>query len=573
VRYRWVVIGLAGLVGVALGYIGLDRYYHAQSRGGASVLDLVYDDLKLLGFGGAPSPPLNVPLEIARFLLPVVVLSGALTGLLALFRDRYEQARLPFLRRHVLVVGLGDKGLAFVQAMRATGARVVAIDADARNPNVTAARDVGATVLFADATDEGVLGIAGVRRARHLVATADDATNAEVALQAERLTRSRRGGPMLQCLAHVVDADLCELLKLQTLEAPHGGGLRVDFFNFYEEAARIAVERSALDDRRVVIIGDSPLVEQIVLRVVQSRDAQEPRRTVVIVGPDADAELRAITGRHRHLADSGALQALAVGLDAPSLRDSRLLQSADGPAAVFVCTTDDGAGVEIALALKRRARATSSRIVVCAARSAGLASVLTGEDVGADADASEGRPLASVTVLALAHETCTSDLVNGGISEILSRAVHEDYLRRRRVEAGVNASDPALLPWDQLLPDLQESNRSQAAHIGVKLQTIGCDLVPASEQAAPFEFTAEEVDRLARMEHDRWVAERRRSGWTLGDHRDPERRTSPDLVPWEQLSEPTQAKDREAVERIPEVVGLVGFRVVRLAPTVERAPD
>ena len=63
-----------------------------------------------------------------------MVLSGVLVGLLALFRDRFQQARLSFVRGQVLVAGLGDKGLAFVRGMRAEGAQVVAIDSDAANP-------------------------------------------------------------------------------------------------------------------------------------------------------------------------------------------------------------------------------------------------------------------------------------------------------------------------------------------------------------------------------------------------------------------------------------------------------
>jgi hypothetical protein len=554
-RYRWILVGAAGIVGFVLGFIGLSDYYAHKPYQGFGTL--IYYDLKLLAFGGAPTPPpkLGWELLVARFLLPLVVLYGALAGLIALFRDRYEQARLPFLRGHVLVAGLGDKGLAFVQAMRAQKQRVVVIESDPANANVATARDAGATVVLGDATDEGLLAVAGVRRARYLLATADDATNAEVALQAERLTRIRRHGPLLECLAHVVDPDLCLLLKLQALATDHGGGFRVDFFNFYEQAARLACDRTLTPDCRVVIIGDSPLVEQIARRVAiaDSLASRPVPREITIVHPDAERRVQAIRARHPEIP---SMRALALELDAPLLRGSRVLPSTEGAALVYVCATEDAVGVEIALSLKGRARETGSRLVVCAGRSDGLATVLTG-----------GRtsPLGTITVLALARDTCTSDLVSQGIYELLGRAVHDDYVRRRGSEPSSNQTDPALAPWDELLPAYKDSDRAQAQHIGVKLETIGCDLVPVdSVDLAAFEFTDSEVELLAQMEHDRWVDERRGAGWRSGEARDPVAMTTPYLVPWDELTEEIRDRDRETVHRIPGLVAQAGFRVQRL---------
>ena len=558
VRYRWILWAALALTFFVLGFWGLDQYYQSKSK---TFWDVLYYDFKLLTFGGAPHERPDYPwqLQIARFALPLVVLSGAFAGVLALFRERYEQARLPFVRGHVLIAGLGDKGLSFVQAMRAQGAKVVAIESDASNPNIAAARDVGATVVLGDSTDEGVLAAAGVRRARSLLATADDATNAEVALQAERLTRVRRRGPLLECLAHVVDPDLCLLLKVQALATAHGGGFRVDFFNFYEQAARIACDRTLTDERRVVLVGDSPLVDQIALRIATmwSLDATPDQREMTVVHPDAERHVDAILARHPTVAAACTVRALTAELDAPLMHGLQVLASDKGPAIVYICATNDAVGVEIALALKARVRQSNSRIVVCTGSSAGLASVLTG-GIGES-------PLDSITVLALARETCTSDLVSQGIYEILGRAVHDDYVRARQSEGTFASDDPALKPWDELLPIFKDSDRAQAEHIGVKLRAIGCDLVPlGATEDDDVVFTSAEVELLAKMEHDRWMDERRKAGWRFGKTRDPEARTNPYLVGWDELEEEIRDRDRETVHRIPMLVALAGFRVQRL---------
>ena len=49
------------------------------------------------------------------------------------------------------------------------------------------------------------------------------------------------------------------------------------------------------------------------------------------------------------------------------------------------------------------------------------------------------------------------------------------------------------------------------------------------------------MEYLAYLEHRRWVEERLRNGWTWGEKRDDVRRTHPDLVPYDELSEASKA--------------------------------
>jgi hypothetical protein len=148
---------------------------------------------------------------------------------------------------------------------------------------------------------------------------------------------------------------------------------------------------------------------------------------------------------------------------------------------------------------------------------------------------------------------------------MLGRAVHEDYVRSRRAEGSLPADDPALASWPELAESLRDSNRAQAEHIGVKLRAVGCDLVPSDgSTSGSFEFSDAEVERLGRMEHDRWMDERRGAGWRPGAKRDPYARTSPYLLAWDQLPEDIRERDRETIRGLPHLVGAAGFQVVRL---------
>jgi hypothetical protein len=150
---------------------------------------------------------------------------------------------------------------------------------------------------------------------------------------------------------------------------------------------------------------------------------------------------------------------------------------------------------------------------------------------------------------------------------LLARAKHEEYLREERARGHTAADNPSLVPWDELPEPLKESNRRFADGIGPKLEAAGCAIVPAplgTAEANGFAFSEEEVEELARVEHDRWAQDLIRDGWkpTAGP-KDPDARLHPLLVPWEQLPEAERDKDREPVRELPAMLARAGFRLYR----------
>jgi hypothetical protein len=150
------------------------------------------------------------------------------------------------------------------------------------------------------------------------------------------------------------------------------------------------------------------------------------------------------------------------------------------------------------------------------------------------------------------------------LREVLARAIHESY---RADQAGrKTVGDLAMADWEELPEDLRESNRDQAAHIFEKLHALGYAVHEAGDgRAEPVTFTPEEVERMAVMEHDRFVAERRAAGWRLGPERDVHEKVTPYLVGWDDLPERVREWDREPVRRIPELLAAVGLEVRREA--------
>lgn len=147
--------------------------------------------------------------------------------------------------------------------------------------------------------------------------------------------------------------------------------------------------------------------------------------------------------------------------------------------------------------------------------------------------------------------------------ENIARGLHEEYLRT--VREGKNESGPACVEWDELSDEYKLSNFRQAEQIPFKLEKIGCGIVPAkNEPPQIIQFEADEIDTLARNEHDLWMREKTERGWRSGSERDDEKKIHPCLVPWENLSDDDRQKDIMFSKEIPRILANAGFEVEKL---------
>jgi hypothetical protein len=148
--------------------------------------------------------------------------------------------------------------------------------------------------------------------------------------------------------------------------------------------------------------------------------------------------------------------------------------------------------------------------------------------------------------------------------EAIARARHANYVEEQDARGEAASDNPSLVPWDELPESLQQSNRRFAQGVSEKLDAIGVTAVPggASDEER-FEFTDDELEMLARMEHDRWAGDLARDGWTPGPEKDPELKRHPLLVAWDELSEADRDKDRDAVRNVPSTLRSAGYRIVR----------
>ena len=171
----------------------------------------------------------------------------------------------------------------------------------------------------------------------------------------------------------------------------------------------------------------------------------------------------------------------------------------------------------------------------------------------------------------------------GPLAEKLAKGLHERF----RTAAADNdwGSWP---PWDELCEAERSASRAAVLDIPRKLATIGHSLATVGNGSEPVvDLSAEIIERLAQLEHDRWIAERVAEGFHWGND-DEAPWADPDLVPWAPMTdaeriarypysirrrlgpgslagnERARNKDRLVVQAIPELLATVGLRVVTL---------
>ena len=290
--------------------------------------------------------------------------------------------------------------------------------------------------------------------------------------------------------------------------------------------------------------------------VMATARSQAPS-SLLVLAPDATRRVEALAARHPSIARLADLRPVDAGLDPVALRSAPILPmggSRRGRLPVRHAQRRQCRG-------RPRAQAGGAlvgvAVVVCSDHAGGLA-ILFDEAAGTDG---------VVRIVGLGAEICTRDLVEDGIFELLGRAIHAGYVRSRRLDGSLSPVDAALEPWSRLPEALKASNRAQAAHIGAKLDAVGCGLVPLEDVdcgAFSFSFTRNEIELLAEMEHERWVVERRVAGGGPIRNGTSRGRMTPYLVGWAELPEDIRDRDRETIVRLPAQVNDAGYQIVRL---------
>lgn len=576
--YCWLVLIVLGLTGLILGFIGFQKYGGAIQED-HTFLDNIFLTLGLISMEtGDVSGPVSWELQVARFLVPGVTAYTAILAFTTLFMEQTDRIRLWFTRDHILICGLGRKGLRLAKQFMDQGKPVVVIEMDEGNDGVESIRSSGAILVQGDATDPELLKKANLNRAKCVISVlGDDGKNAQVAVQADRLSRERKDGTLI-CIIHIFDAKLWDLLREKELHSNQNPHFRLELFNIFDRGARLMLQDNPpwsisppSEPIRVLVVGLGKMGQRLVVETARGWRMRnpDPGRKIHITGLDLDAERKcnSILVNYPQLAEVCVLEALEMDILSPDfdrLSSHFMRDHTCDLDTAYICLDNESFSLQTGLRLNYQLREHHIPIILRMAESGGL-SLLLAEDE------SDHDTFGNMRIFDLLDQTCTAEILQKGTHEILARNLHAAYLEGLEKSATGGQQEDTRLSWEQLSSSQKEKNRQQADRIPTVLAAAGYRIAPLRDwEAAHFRFAegkGEEKDEVALMapiEHELWRQNHFDRGWRVGPEKDPEKKTHPNLVPWENLSPSEKEKNKKFVRDLPKILARAGFQIVKI---------
>lgn len=588
---------LFGLLAMGLGFYGWKANGTADGH-----IDAMYLSVQQLYFNAPQDGADHWALQVSRiFVIASVVLISA-EVIRRLYDNTIQGIVLLIAMRRVVIIGFGETGTALFREIvdlkaplpvELTGIRrkhVVVIELDERNDQIRTAKIRGMSVIVGDGVDPAVLKQAGAHRAnRVFFAMASDQQNMDAAAAiAELRGGGGRGRSRQSWYVHLRDIDL-ERVLADVLDAK-GEKKRVQLhvFNVLDLAARDVLEQylmdlRPLDERQVlhcIIVGFGKMGQLLTRRIAESAHYENLKRTRMTVVYSADEQ--------DHVSDFIAMHPALFGeqsgfdpWDPDPTRDEWSCKESESGVS-FVCNggfVRDGAAP--------RSRAFIERVIAVAKTRDVLPAVLLCDDAS-DANSAAfalrteldsrfrsndtggepahpvhifsyipGRPPIAyamgrqgLTMFGAVSMVCTLESVTGSLDRKLAVAFTQRY-NASNAEENKESKEPE--EWEVT------SNLAAARHVHAKLAAIGLSVSSVREGFTPTP-TVIDANRhamggsghphstvLAKMEHNRWMAERLMAGWRFGTKSN-ELRERKSLLHWGELPTDEREKDYNQID-------------------------
>jgi Trk K+ transport system NAD-binding subunit len=221
---RGLLLATAGVVGLLVVAVGVIRIAYLLPRGGhpglLASLYFAVETIATVGYGDYDFSGQSAWFQV--FGIVLIVLGVTLVStVFALFTNflvsrRIDQSlgrrRVPGMRGHVVIVGLGSVGIRVVEGLVAEGRGVVVIEQDAQNRYLDRARALHVPVVIADATQRQTHASVNLDEASAVaILTSADLTNIETGLAVRESLGDR--WDVVPVVLRVFDRDLARMME------------------------------------------------------------------------------------------------------------------------------------------------------------------------------------------------------------------------------------------------------------------------------------------------------------------------------------------------------------------------
>ncbi len=552
VRHKGPLQAIGSLLAICLGFWGWTLESPAEDLNG--ILSNLFRTFQLitLNFPSKIDHELPWQLQVARLAVPVFAAIATFNILVGSITRPARLALLPHTQEHIIVTGAEQLTDGALRQLARAGNQIVTVETSIDQTRRDEMEGLGLTMIEADPLRPGAFRKLNLAAAAALfVLNEDDLENINTAMLAiDSIGHRAEGRGRLNLVVLIEDEELATEMEaaLDTLSRKHGlryqrvcsdrEALRSEMARFAPVFLKDDLERSS----HVLVVGLAGNWRQNLLQlIVSAQDHPEFRPVISIVATEEETaafttwretrpELELVASFQLLSADDGPL---------PSIGDMLEWRQEFGAPDLAVVLRGNADALMTTLRLRRpecEMGLGKAPILVRQTREDHIMPRLASLEVA-------GRDMANLVPFGglIRADTIARALDRKGDERAI--ALHDAY--RRAYGQTNSTSAAATTAWDDLPESMRDANRSSAAHLPIMLASIG--IRASANTGTPPALTTAQIDRLARIEHRRWCADRIERGWRFGPTRDDGRKLHPSLVAFEALTEQEQHKDREAV--------------------------
>jgi hypothetical protein len=571
-------------IALVLGYIGYFQAGFGNVQSIYMTIRMFLLTINVLDFS-------NDFVKYGNYLAFLVKLYILLKLILTILNELVKSIRIGRSNRHIVICGLSNKGFQLVHDFREKKENVLVIEKDEKNELITDAERLGAYVILGDATDKELLMKSRVFSAKYVIIVSnDDSVNISIALATysicvtykRKLRQSQKADfekstflPSIkkmknktQCVVHIQNLELIDLLEHHQIFTDQNPLFELNLFNTYENIARylyikyppyLLTDTNSQESPPIhfLIVGFNFLSESIIVQNAQiGHYANQTKTHLTIIDSDIESKKINFFQRYPRIEELCEFNFLDEAIENVEISQNTITtdEKRIPITSAVVCENNDMKCLSTSLLLLKKIKDEEIFIFMYLMHDIGLSLFLNKEF----ADYSRLIPFGMIETIS------TKEFVIGEKLNSLAKTIHSNYVESMIKTFQDDSYQDIMQPWELLTNEIKDSNKKQADHILVKIHIIGAKIQKqTNSDSSNFSFSQEEIELLARIEHNRWLTNRYLGGWTFGNERNSKEKITPDLIEYDSLDEDAKEKDRNTITNIPKYLRDLNLEIVR----------
>lgn len=552
---RTILVVLIG-VAIVLGTLGYRDYFHSLNTT-ITMSDLAYLVINLFFMEFEAKGELPVSLDIARWLAPATLSYALIRTVMSLVQNKIQRLKLSYFKNHAVIIGLNDRTVNVALSFKQSGIKTVVIDSDEYNQYWGALKKEKIYDLVANFSDSNLLQAVNVTKAAYLfVCTDSDNTNLNLLFETFGLKQPLQHTIQLQSVCQITSQPFLHALNARNLFATNHKNMATRTFNTELVTARWLLNEfgphkyiadiSQLNTFSILITGTNSFTPELIKRLVEiGIYGCANKIRIIFANTNANEVCEQLKTTYPSMTTLIDLIAIVTPMKNKGHNYIKGLIEEFDPNIMYVCSTQTN---EKLLILQQLSIAEKTiPIIVCETDNQSAFIWLENEFT-------HDKNMHFVNINTVMNHY--DNIFENKLDEI-AISIHNDYLAQQVLKGETIAHNSSLEEWDKLPEILKDANRNQADHIAIKCQYLTGSVCPSAAEVKSA-LTQETKTVLARMEHQRWIAEKKIAGWqyTEGEKSTP-KKLSPSLLDWEELTKEEQQKDIDTVNQLPKLVALI----------------